>query len=132
LNNGRIEEWVGPVTLIINEDNASDIANIKVAAVSNYEETKTVFRGSDVLRNQNKLLSGVTPLRGGVDNKQLNAAEENDLKKIKEIYVELARKLPKDDYFADFYYIANLERLEQHATLHDHLKKMKEIASKQE
>ncbi len=62
-----------------------------------------------------------------IENVVLTSTEKKELKKIEQTYILLAEKYPAEDYLADLFYIAALEKYGQKASIYRYINKLKQI-----
>jgi hypothetical protein len=129
LTNDRIEEWSGPVDLIVQAQETQDVLNTKKPVVSCTGEETTYLNESKLLTDQKDLISGEIHLRGVLMNVTLNENQQQELRVIEEKLGDLSARPPGGDYTADLYYLACLEHLGQKASMYQYIKKLLERES---
>lgn len=123
---GRIEQWNGPVQLVIEKSGARDKNNLKQPKVINLEKLTPSLKESKILNQQN--VAGQIAIRGGwfsqTVNAPLNLQKKKTLESLQKTYSELRQKTAESDTTADMYYLAGLERLGQKEAMAQHIQNL--------
>lgn len=124
LSNGRIEEWVGPAELIIEDHATSEVLNKNKPVIKEYTELKTVLSESIALRNQKELIAGQVTVRKPIIDAKLSLKEQEELDKNEQLFNMLKSQFPAGDHTADIFHLAYLEHFGQKASMYKNINKL--------